>query len=286
MGKPSARVLEKPSALKVAALRAVHQLMDSPPVYTDPLALKILGPDVEARLRANIDKYDTGEFRGLRTSLAVRSRLAADEWAVARRCGVRQCVILGAGLDTFAYRPMEGADVRLFEVDLPDMQRWKRSRLRAAGIAAPPALSFVPLDFETDTLAAALGRAGFRPDEPAFFTWLGVTMYLAADAVLGQLRYIASLAPGSAVVFDYAVDPDLLSLAERAGLEALSGRTAGHGEEWKTFFAPEPFAATLRTLGFSRVDDLGAAELNARYLAGRTDGLRKSGVTRIICATV
>lgn len=277
--------IAKPSALRVAALRAVHQLTDSPLVYPDPLALKILGPDSEASLRAGLAQYDTGRFRSLRTSLVVRSRLAADQWEAARRRGVRQCVILGAGLDTFAYRPQDSG-VRLFEVDLPAMQRWKRGLLRAAGIAEPPALAFVPLDFETDTLAAALARAGFRPDEPAFFTWLGVTMYLAADAILGQLRSIAALAPGSAVVFDYAVAPERLSPPERAALEALAGRTAGHGEEWKTFFDPAAIAAALRTLGFSRVEDLGAAELNARYLAERADGLCKSGLTRIICAQV
>ncbi len=282
---PSTGDIAKPSALRVAALRAVHQLADSPLVYPDPLALTILGPAGEAAVRANLAKYHAPHFRGLRASLAVRSRLAADQWAAARHRGVRQLVILGAGLDTFAYRPQDDG-VAIFEVDLPAMQAWKRHRLRAAGIAEPPALTFVPLDFAAATLAAALAAAGFRPAEPAFFTWLGVTMYLPADAVFAQLRYIASLAPGSAVVFDYAVAPARLSPRERAGLEALAGRTAEHGEPWQTFFDPDTFAAVLRSLGFAAVDDFGPEQLNEHYLAGRADGLRKNGLTHIICAKV
>jgi len=278
--------IAKPSALRVAALRAAHQLLDSPLIYPDPRALKILGADAEARLRASLAKYDARPFRSLRTSLAVRSRLAADEWDAAVGSGVRQCVVLGAGLDTFAYRPQERDDIRLFEVDLPDMQRWKRHRLKAAGIAEPPSLAYVPLDFENDTLGAALARAGFRPEKPAFFTWLGVTMYLAADAVLAQLSYIGSLAPGSAVVFDYAVSPEKLSPPERAALEALAGRTAEHGEEWKTFFIPDELVSALCAMGLGAVEDYGPQALNERYLAGRADGLRKSGLTRIIVATV
>lgn len=276
----------KPSALRVAILRAAHQLLDSPLIFEDPLALKILGEAEEEALRSDPSRYNTPLLRGLRTSLAVRSRLAEDERARSRERGVRQCVILGAGLDTTAYRDRRDDGTRIFEVDHPEMQQWKRSLLQTVGLKAPESLAFVPLDFESFTLAEALQQAGFHESEPAFFSWLGVTMYLEEDAVLETLRYIASLAPGSGVVFDYGTDPSLLSPKEKKSLELLSARTAEHGEPWKTFFAPAVLVGKLRSLGFNEAEDLGPEEVTARYLSGRADGLRKSGVSRLICARV
>jgi len=144
----------------------------------------------------------------------------------------------------------------------------------------------VPINFESATLAEALGEAGFSRDAPAFFAWLGVTMYLEAEAIMNTLRFIASLAPGSGVVFDYAVLPALQSATERRAMEYLAARVAEHGEPWKTYFDPAPLEGTLRSLGFHEVEDLGPEQLNARYLSGRQDGLRKSGVSRLVCARV
>lgn len=276
----------KPSALRVATIRAAHQLLDRPLVFEDPLAVAILGPEEEAALRADPGRYNHPLLKSLRGSLVVRGRLAEDEWARSRARGVRQFVVLGAGLDTSAYRHGDDDGSRVFEVDLPATQAWKRERLRAAGIAEPPTLTYVPLDFETVSLDDALRAAGLRRDEPAFFSWLGVTMYLEDEAVTGTLCSIASLAPGSGVVFDYAVRPELLPLRERLGVQLVAAKTAEHGEPWKSFFDPAELGVRLRALGFGEVEDHDAEELNARYLAGRADGLRKSGVTRIICARV
>ena len=274
----------KPSALRVAILRAAHQLLDTPLIFDDPLALQILGVGEEALLRSDPSRYDTSRLRELRTSLVVRSRLAADEWARSRQRGVRQYVILGAGLDTFAYRDQEDDGSRIFEADLPATQEWKRHCLRAAAMPEPAWLTFVPIDFERSTFATELKRATFDESAPAFFSWLGVTMYLEEAAIMSTLRFIASLSPGSGVVFDYGVLPALLSAGERSSIQLLSTRAAEQGERWKTFFDPTSFAGQLRSLGFQEVEDLGPEEVHERYLSGRTDGLRKSGAARLICA--
>ncbi len=276
----------KPSALRVAILRAAHQLLDTPLVFEDAVALKILGAAEEESLRNDPMQYNTPRLKGLRASLVVRSRLAEEEWARSKQFGVRQLVILGAGLDTFAYRNQEDGSRRIFEVDLPATQKWKRDRLRLAGIEEPASLTFAPVDFERSTLAEALTAARFLDDEPAFFTWLGVTMYLEENSVIDTLRFISSLQAKSGIVFDYGVLPALLSPVERSSLSFLAGRAAEHGEPWKTHFDPSVLVGTLRSMGFNEVEDLGATELNERYLAGRTDGLRKSGVSRLICARV
>jgi methyltransferase (TIGR00027 family) len=276
----------KPSALRVAILRAAHQLLDVPLVFEDAFALKILGPVEEKSLRDDPIRHNTPRLKGLRASLVVRSRLAEEEWAQSKQCGVRQFVILGAGLDTFAYRNQDHESSRVFEVDLPATQKWKRDCLRLSGIEAPVSLTFAPVDFERSTLVEGLTAAGFSDNEPAFFSWLGVTMYLEEDSVLDALRFVSSLRPKSGIVFDYGVLPALLSPLERSNMAVLAGRVAEHGERWKTYFDPSVLVGTLRRMGFSQVEDLGATELNERYLSERTDGLRKSGVSKLVCARV
>lgn len=276
----------KPSAMRVAILRAVHQLLDSPLIFEDPLAFKILGMTEEQALRNDPSRYDTPLLNGLRASIVVRSRLAEDEWAHSKQRGIRQFVILGAGLDTFAYRNQDHEGCRVFEVDLPTTQQWKRDCLHAAGIEEPAFLSFVTINLEVSTLANALKQAGFCIEEPAFFSWLGVTMYIEEEAILNTLRFVATLAPGTGVVFDYGVLPSLLSPIERKVLAALMARTSGHDEPWKTLFNPESIAAKLASLGFSEVTDYGPTQLNDRYFSGRKDGLHKSGVSRLICARI
>lgn len=278
--------IPRPTALKVAQLRAVHQVLDFPLVFEDPLAMKILGKAEEETLRNNPWRHNDSLYKGLRTSVVVRSRLTEDEWDRSYRDGLRQYVILGAGLDTFAYRNGHKEGIRIFEVDLPTTQQWKRDCLYAAGIEVPSTLTFVATDFETLTLKQALEQAGFKHDRPAFFSWLGVTIYLNMDAILQTLRYIAALIPGSAVVFDYGVVPDLLSPRERKAMDILSKTVAEQGEPWKTFFIPASLTELLHSLHFTNVEDFGPELLNDRYLSGRMDGLRKSGVFRLIFAKV
>ncbi|SFV12044.1 class I SAM-dependent methyltransferase [Pseudoduganella namucuonensis] len=275
----------KPSAMLVARLRAAHQFLDRPPILDDPLALKILGAEEEARLRADIDKLNEPSTTALRTILVIRSRLAEDSWRDARRRGVTQHVTLGAGLDTMAYRG-DTAAARLFEVDLPATQRWKRGLLEAAGIPVPATLSYVATDFEEGALAPALAAAGFDRGAPACFSWLGVTLYLEPGDVEDTLRHIAGCAPGSSVVFDYVVAPELQAPADRAAMDAISASLAHGGEPWKSNFHPDALDRMLRGLGYSRVEHFDRERMAAMYLAGRGDQLHLGSATRMVRATV
>jgi methyltransferase (TIGR00027 family) len=263
------------TAQRVAIRRAAHQLLDQPRVLDDPLALRIIGAEAAAELRSN-PKEDHGFARAFRAFMAARSRYAEDELARAVAQGVRQYVVLGAGLDTFAYRnPHPGLQV--FEVDHPATQAWKREQLQAAGIAIPAALTFVPVDFERQTLAEGLGPSGFDGSVAAFFSWLGVTPYLTRDAFMVTAIFIAGMPVGSGVVFDFAVDPALLNPGQRIALGVLSRRVAAAGEPFQLFFDPGKLQDELKSLGFHRTEFLQGKELNARYFKDRKDGLLVRG---------
>ncbi len=269
---------ERPSvtAERAATRRAVHQLVDRPLVFEDPLALRILG-HTESELRSDADAAGAGSSRVLRAFLAARSRYAEDAVAEAVSRGVRQYVVLGAGLDTFAYRnPHEG--LRVLEVDRAATQAWKRRRLADAHIGVPESLTFAHVDFERETLGEALSRAGFDAGRAAVFSWLGVTPYLSRDAVVATLRFAASAGAGSEIVFDFAVDPSSLEGTRRQAFESLAGRVAALGEPFMTFFDPRTLAGDLIALGFRRADVVGPDELDARYFRGRSDGLCLRGV--------
>ena len=274
------------TALRVAARRAGHQLIDDPRIFDDPLALRILGVDDPADADPAWLAQDPFS-RGLRTFLAARSRYAEDELSRAVGRGIKQYVVLGAGLDTFACRnPYDAETLRVFEVDHPATQKWKRERLAEAGIPIPATLIFAPVDFETETLAAGLRQAGFDAGAPTFFSWLGVTQYLTQDAVAATLAFVASMPPGSSIVFDYTIAPSLLTPAARSAFDALARRVASEGEPFRSFFDPAVFAKTLSDLGFAETRDITPADLNALYFAGRPDGLSTGGFTHIMNAHV
>jgi methyltransferase (TIGR00027 family) len=169
-------------------------------------------------------------------------------------------------------------------VDHPATQSWKRARLHDASIAIPPSLSFAPIDFEQDTLADGLRRAGFQSGQPAFASLLGVAIYLTRDALVDTLKFVAALPTGSAIVLDYAVPLSALGERERANHEALAARVAAQGEPWITYLDPADLARELRQLGFTHVEDLGPAEANKRYFKDRSDGLRVGGAARLVKA--
>jgi methyltransferase (TIGR00027 family) len=263
------------TAQRVAIRRAAHQLLDQPRVLDDPLALRIIGSEAAEELRSNPKEHHAFS-RAFRAFMAARSRYAEDELARAVAHGVRQYVVLGAGLDTFAYRnPYPG--LRVFEVDHPATQAWKRGQLQAAGISIPPALTFVPIDFERQTLADGLGHCGFDLSAAAFYSWLGVTPYLTRDACMSTLSFVAKMPAGSGVVFDFAVDPALLNAGQREALDALSKRVAGYGEPFQLFFDPRQLQDELIGMGFHRTEFLQGKELNARYFKDRKDGLLVRG---------
>jgi methyltransferase (TIGR00027 family) len=273
------------SALKVAVLRAAHQLLDDPIVFDDPLALSILGPQAEAALRRDPIQYNDRMRRGMRALLVVRSKLAEDALLQSVQAGVKQYVVLGAGLDTFAFRNADKDEgVHVYEVDHPSTQEWKKTMLNAAGIDIPDSMTFVAVDFEKDTLAEGLRRAGFCIDQPAYFSWLGVTMYLSTQAVLETLKFVASLPKGSAITFDYRVAPSLLNPRERMLGESIAKIIAEQGEPWKSHFEPDALHKALQDMGFRTTVDVGPEELNARYLAQRKDDFQTRGGFRIMCA--
>lgn len=275
----------KPSAQLVATLRAVHQLMDKPVVFDDPLALKIIGEEAAAALPQQLAAYNDPMHKALRTSLVIRSRVAEDAWAEAASSGVRQYVILGAGLDTYAYR-QPALPGRIFEVDLPATQQWKQDCLRAANIAPPAHLRYVATNFEQGGLAQALADSGFQRDQPAFFSWLGVVVYLDEAAIDETLRFIAGCAPGSSVVFDYVLSPAVLKPMEQLAVDLMAKRIAEGGEPWKSQFEPAKLADKLHSLGFATATTLDPEDLNARYLSDREDGMRVGAVSRLMHARV
>jgi len=254
-----------------ALARAVHQVIDVPRVFDDPYALPILGPLAAGRLQAAIDRGGAG----MRASIVMRSRYAEDHLASAVARGVRQYVLLGAGLDTFSCRnPHAAAGLRVFEVDHPATQRAKRERLARAGLAPVAGTTFVPVDFETDQPRTALAAAGLRFDQPVFFSLLGVVIYLTHEATMETMRLVAGCAPGSEIAFSFSVPEDLLTEPQRASRRRAMERLAGAGEPWINFYHPGRLAAALRELGFASAEPFSPADANRTYFAGRTDNLR------------
>jgi methyltransferase (TIGR00027 family) len=276
------------TAHRVAMRRAAHQLFDHPLILDDPIALPILGEETRARLRAEEREARGRAQASFRAFMVVRSRFAEDELKAAVPRGASQYVILGAGLDTFAYRnPYSPAQLRVFEVDHPATQAWKRKRLADGHVVVPPAeaLAYVAVDFETQSLAGELAKAGFDPGRVTFFAWLGVTPYLTKPAMDSTLGFIASCAKGSGVVFDYVCEKRQMGILGRLAFERLAQRVAMAGEPFTLLFDPKTLIAEMRGMGFSHFEDLGGAQLNDRYFAGRTDNLRVLGrVGRIMSA--
>ena len=275
------------TAYRVAMRRAAHQLLDRPVVLEDPIALRIVGPRGAAAIRENPRRFDSAFGRALRLFLVARSRCAEDALAHAVAAGVRQYVVLGAGLDTFAYRnPHPPERLRVFEVDMPATQAWKREMLGRTKIEPPASLTFVPVDFETQSLPEQLRAAGFGENEPAFFSWLGVTMYLTRDAVMGTLRYVAQRPAGSGVTFDYMTPPHKLPWLRRIGFHLVARRVAKAGEPWKTWFDAGQLALELRAMGFGQLEDLDGPGLNQRYFGGRERRLGGASAGRVMTAMV
>jgi methyltransferase (TIGR00027 family) len=259
------------TALRVAIRRAAHQLIDEPRVLEDPVAVRLLGDGYARDMERAMHKV----ARDFRAFMAARSRYAEDRLANAVANGVAQYVILGAGLDTFAYRnPFPS--LRVFEVDFPATQEWKRSMLDRAGIALPASLVFVPLDFEHKSLSEGLAEAGLDFDRPTFFGWLGVVPYLTLGAFRATLDTLAKMPPGTAACFDYALSPETLSEARRAVFNTLAERVAAAGEPFQLFFEPEQLNGELHRAGFHRIEQVDSDHLNELYFVDRKDGLRLS----------
>lgn len=272
------------TALRVAMRRAAHQLHDAEPrVFHDPLAIRILPPEARAELVRTPAASRKPYSAALRAFMVCRSRYAEDVLAQGvRDRGVHQALILGAGLDTFAYRnPFP--HLRVFEVDHPATQAWKRKLLADAAIPIPESVTHVPVDFEHQSFRQQLLHAGFDFAVPTATAWLGVVPYLTPEAFASTTRVLGRCPAGSSLVFDYSLPREALGPVEQLMLDSLSARVAQAGEPFQIFFTPEALADELPTYGLSVIEQLNSAALNARYLAGRTDGLRLLGSAARLC---
>jgi len=276
------------TAMRVAELRAAHQLIDGEPkILHDPVVLRLLGEATLQKIRDNAAVLNSPWLVGMRSHVLLRSRYAEErlEQAVAR--GVGQYVILGAGYDTFACRQPEWArGLRIFEVDHPASQRAKREKLEAAGIAVPPNVEFVAIDFEHVSLCDGLAAASLDFSRPAFFSCLGVLVYLTEEAADGVFRLAASFPEPSEMVFTFSAPDSVLEGKEAERRVAIAKVAETMGEPWHTHFDQEKLVLKLRELGFSEISFLSAAEAQAKYFRDRTDGLHPPRRERIASAVV
>jgi methyltransferase (TIGR00027 family) len=250
------------TARGAAAYRAIHQTLEGGAIFKDPFASRIL--DEQTVVSLNEMAADEA-LRPMRLFIAARSRFSEDTMTACVASGVRQVVVLGAGLDTFSLRnPFANLGVSVFEVDYAATQLWKRERIKAAGLIEPQSLIFAPIDFERESLSEGLTRVGFGPNQPAFFQWLGVVPYLTKEAVSSTLKFISKV-PQAVVVFDYAEPFQNYPSERRANVIATAERAAARGEPWLSLFDPAELLELLRSDGFKIVEDLGLPEIARRF---------------------
>ena len=273
------------TAVRVALWRAMHVQVDPPPhVLEDEIGLQLAAPDDGWRARPDMDPAGTSGFRA---AIVARARFIEELVAEQAGHGVAQYVILGAGLDTFAQRrPQIAARLRVFEVDQPGPQAWKRQRLIELGFGIPDWLRLVPVDFEASgSWWQQLAAAGFDPGQPAVVASTGVTMYLTKDATAATLRQIAGLAPGSTLAMTFLLPTELLDQADRPRLQASQKGARAAGTPFMSFYTPEEMLALARDAGFKDAQHVSGSSLAERYFADRTDGLRPSSGEDVLLAT-
>lgn len=274
-----------PTALRVALWRALHVEVDAAPlILEDTIGLRLASPDASWRERPDMHPQGT---RGYRAGIVARARLIEDFVAAQAQRGVDQYVILGAGLDTFVQRqPALAAKLRVFEIDQPDTQAWKRRRLSELGLGIPACLHLVPVDFEAgESWLAKLKSQGFDAQRPAVLASTGVSMYLSREANLASLREIAALAPGSTLAMTFLLPLDLVDPAERAQHERVYERAKAAGTPFVSFFSPGEMLALATEAGFQKVEHISRAEIIRRYFTGRGDGLQPASGEEFLIAT-
>jgi methyltransferase (TIGR00027 family) len=272
------------TAERVALWRALHLEVDAPPhVIEDEAGLKLVGPNRRWRERPDMNPEFTRRFRG---SIVARARFIEDLVVEEATRGVGQYVILGAGLDTFAQRrPEVGSHMRVFEVDQPGPQAWKRQRLIEAGFGIPEWLRFAPVDFEAgQSWWERLAEAGFDRSQPAVVASTGVSLYLTREANAATLRQVVALAPGSTLAMTYILPIELADPEERPGFEVAMRGAQANGTPFQSFFTGEEMVAMAREAGFREARYVPAAELAERYFGGRNDGLRPGKSEELLVA--
>jgi methyltransferase (TIGR00027 family) len=273
------------TAVRVALWRALHVEVDAPPhVFSDEIGLQLADPEEGWRRRPDMHPQWTSGFRG---SIIARARFIEDLIEQQPARGVSQYVILGAGLDTFAQRKREIAShMRIFEIDRPGPQEWKRRRLIELGFGIPDWLCFVPVDFEAgEKWLDQLKSAGFDPKQPAIFASTGVSMYLTREAIAATLRQIAALPAGSTLAMTYLRPLELAAPEERTAYEFAIKGARESGTPFVSFFTSEEMQQLALDAGFKRAHCITAANLTERYFAGRADQLRPAGSEELLVAT-
>jgi methyltransferase (TIGR00027 family) len=284
MPDPS-NVMPESTAVRVALWRALHVQVDPPPhVIEDEVGLALVAPGDDWRRRPDMDPAGTRRFRA---SIVARARFIEDLVFEQAGRGVGQYVLLGAGLDSFAQRRPEIASrLKVFEVDQPGPQAWKRQRLLELGFGVPEWLRFVPVDFEAGgSWWERLKAVGFDAGQPTVVASTGVSMYLTRDAISATLRQIAGLAPGSTLAMSFILPIDLADAEERPGYEAAERGARASGTPFVSFFRPEEMVTLARDAGFRDVEHVSAARLTERYFAGRGDGLRPGSEALLVATT-
>lgn len=272
--------------MRVALWRAMHAQVDAPPhLIEDEIGLRLAAPDPDWRKRPDMDPQGTRLFRA---SIVARARFIEDLVAEQASRGVRQYVILGAGLDTFAQRrPEIASGMTIFEVDRPGPQAWKRRRLIELGYGIPEWLRFVPVDFEAGaSWRERIGAAGFDPGKPAAAASAGVAMYLTRDAIVETLRQIAALPHGSTFAMTFLLPMEFADREERAGFEAAAKGARASGTPFLSTFAPMELLNLAREAGLQEVEYVPAATLRERYFANRADGLRLGNAEAMLVARI
>jgi len=282
------------TAQTAAAARAAHLIVDDEPrIFADTLAEAMLGERAEEFIAYHRAHGTHPVLAGARAQVTCRSRYTEDRLARGIEHGIGQYVLLGAGLDSFAYRSPLAGRVRVFEVDHPATQEWKRrvaagSVAGAAGSVRGPAagVTYVPVDFTRDSLAEGLSRAGFDAAQSAFVSWLGVTMYLDARAIEATVSVLGGFAPGTEIVLDYMLPAGLRDAAGQAYADLVGQVAAERGEPWRSVFAPEAVAALLTRHGFGPARDVGQRDMIPAAAWDRSDVLRPAELCRIAHAAI
>lgn len=269
-----------------AIMRALHQTVDDEPkILTDPIAPRLVQANDDRGWLASL--LDHPFAKQWRAGFALRARYAEDVLGEGAQRGVRQYVILGAGLDTFAYRqPVWGRSLSIYEVDHPITQRSKRDRLKAAEIAIPSNLRFVPIDFERTAIPEALRAGDFAFEMRTLCSCMGVTQYLTRDALNATFQFVLSLPPSSEIVFSFILPQEAVSGVEAEALATAAHRAAQAGEPWLTRLRADDLVARLRSMGFSQIIHLTPEEARQRYFDGRRDGLRERRGEQLMRAIV
>jgi methyltransferase (TIGR00027 family) len=294
------------TALATSLMRALHSRRDPSPLLDDPWGDRLV-PESERdrfcqRILARMDS--DAQAAALRSpgsilddffltnvaypGVVIRSRYTEDALREATKRGTRQYVLIGAGFDSFALRrPAFSEALEIFEIDHPATQAFKIERIRDCGISLPSSVHFVSADLATEDLAAALARSSFRKAEPAFFSWLGVTVYLTPEANLATLRAVANLgAPGSELVFTYVDQIEFDSDGSRSPGHANARAAAMMGEPYLSGFDPKEIANDLMHVGLELIEDLDGPKMSERYRRTAANALKPSVNMHIVHARV